>query len=723
MVVSRLNKNINYKELERLEKDDASKQSVLYELIIDNTHIPKVGIVIALGNMKRIYEKYHPGVIYFPIYFITKNKTAIQIGVYEILKDEIYKIVNKDNEIDIKNYHLFDPPLLWSWIDNTFITKNRLPPMVIEHKDESENESQYDNDLEIDSDDEKPQKQRIEQVEYIIPEHRRDIFTLMKDVRSPELLKEETYDIAKLIKKENDMNWISKFMKNENYDIFDKDNIFHALQSAFEQIGQQTYEKKLRKKLCDSKYIESYFHREKMKYNEFMRSFQDIQKKLDTEERKKEEYKRDLKQKQASSIKLQDFEIKEYNRLKKAIELLTIQKRELKILKHNSEYMKSITSVDQMKEYILSKKYNADEYGIYLLEKILKIKFIIFFEDANKEGDLKSVLDCGIKDDNVTKFQPEYYILLEYSEKKNTYSLVSYKNKRIFTFKELPYDLKNNISYKCLENVEGIFSRIPDWIHFHKEIKRRGDMNEEDYNRKDIDSEDIMISGIMRKYDGVKILIYCPSSHNKNPGAIRGEIMPHEKIVEYIFLSSIDNWRCILDNNWTGTDLNDKEILKTFQFELNGYYWASIQHYIQGCKFKEDNPQYYSKFALGTTESDTMINTMDHHSNGLSKNVELAIFIGTKTAGKLFKSASSKNSQLNGYKRDKSIQIDRIYNEQIELRNIRDALYAKFTQNPTFQKVLLATNNSLLVYAPLKKREYPAEELMAVRDTLITYDK
>ena len=195
--------------------------------------------------------------------------------------------------------------------------------------------------------------------------------------------------------------------------------------------------------------------------------------------------------------------------------------------------------------------------------------------------------------------------------------------------------------------------------------------------------------------------------------------MPHEKIVEYIFLSSIDNWRCILDNNWTGTDLNDAGILKTFQFELNGYYWASVQHYIQGCKFKEDNPQYYTKFALGTTESDTIINTMDHHhSNGLSKNIELAIFIGTKTAGKLFKSTSSQNSVLNGYKRDKSIQIDRIYNEDIELRNMRDALYAKFSQNPTFKKVLLATNDSLLVYAPLKKREYPAEELMSVRDTL-----
>ena len=725
MVVSRLNKNITYKELSRLEKEDALKQSILYELEIENAQIPKVNIVIAIGNARVNYETYNPGVVYFPIYFVTKKRTALQIGVYEILKNELYKFVNKENKNDIndiKNYRLFEQPLLWSWIDNSFIIENRLPPIVVENK-EDDSDDDNDEEEENDSDDDKEKgKQRggrSPAVEYVIPEYRKDIFTLMGDVRGPELLKEETKEIADLIKRENDLNWISKFMKNENYDISDKDNFFHAIQSAFEQIGQQTFEKKLRKKLGDSKFIESYFHRQKMKYNESMKYYQQTQKKLEIEERKKEEYKKELKQKKATATKLQDFEIKEYNRLKKEIELLTIQKNELKTLKKEFEYMRTIDSVEQMKDYIMSKNYSIDEYTLSFLEKLLKVKFILFSEDSNRENDLKGSIDCGIKDETLSKFQPEYYILLEFSELKNKYSLVSYKNKKIFTFKEIPYDLKNIISYKCVENVEGNFSRIPEWQHFHKEIKKRGSAYGE--SREDIDLEDVVVSGIMRKYDGVKILIYCPSSHNKFPGTVRGEIMPFEKKIDYMLLSTIDNWRCILDNNWTGTDFNEKGVLKAYQYELNGYYWASVQHYIQACKFKEDNPGYYSKFALGTNDSEVIMNTMDRHTNELSKSVELAIFIGTKTPGKLFK--GTHHGELKGYKRDKSIQIDRVYNEEIESRNLRDALYAKFTQNPTFKKVLISTNESQLVYAPLKKREYQAEELMSVRDLLVTYSK
>jgi len=720
MVVSRLNKNITYPELKRLEKDDALKKSVLYELEIENARIPKVNIVIALGCVKRNYETYNPGVIYFPIYFVTKKKTAIQIGVYEILKNELYKFINKedDDDQDIKNYHLFDTPLLWSWIDNSFIVNYRLPPIVVESKDETEDEEDSDDDGDGYNNNNGKNNNNIQKggssAEYVIPVYRADIFTLMRDVRAPEKLKEETQETSSLIKRENDLNWISKFMKNENYDISDKDNFFHAIQSAFEQIGQQTYEKKLRKKLSESKYIESYFHRQKMKYNESVKYYQQIQKKMEIEERKKEEYKKELKQKKANATKLQDFEIKEYNRMKKEIELLTIQKEELKTLKREFEYMKPIDTVDQMKDYIMAKNYTIDDFSLLLLEKLLKLKIILFLEDANRENDLKGSIDCGVKDETFHKFQPEYYMLLEYSELKNKYSLVSYKHKRIFTFRELPYDLKNIISYKCIEHVEGNFSQIPEWVHYHTEVKKRGDII-----RDDIYAEDVVVSGIMRKYDGVKILIYCPSSHKKMPGTVRGEIMPFEKKIEYMLLSTINNWRCILDNNWVGTDADERGLLKAYQYELNGYYWASIQHYIQACKFKEEHPEYYSKFALGVLGSDIMIEVMDRHTNEMSKNVELAIFLGTKSAGKLFK---GEHGGGNGYKREKSIQIDKSYNEQSESRNLKDALYAKFSQNPTYKKVLISTNNSLLVYAPLKKSEYHAEELMYVRDTIMSND-
>ena len=712
MVVSRLNKHVTYQESKRLEKEDISKKSILYELEIENKYIPKVNIVVAIGNARRKYEKIDtgPGIVYFPIYLITKNKNAIQIGVYEIFKNEIDKFVDKETQ-EIQNYDLFEPPLLWSWVDNSFIVENRLSPIVFE-------ENETDNDEDVDSEDDKDEIEVVidkKPVEYIIPEHRKDIFTIMRDVRPPEKLKEENRVTAKYLKKENDLNWISQFLKNEHYDIIDKDNLFHAIQSAFEQIGQQTHETKLRKKMVDSKWIESYFHHQKSKYNELVKYSREIQKKLDTAITEKENYKKLLKQKKESSMKLNEHEIKEYNQLKENIEIYTIQKSEIKKLMSEYDFIKTIHTVDQMRDYMLSKKYHIDEEGLSFLEKVLKIKFILFNEDSHRENDLKGMIDCGAKDEKLGKFQPEYYILLEYSQERNRYNLVSYKHKRIFAFSELPYDLKNIISYKCVENVDGNFRYIPEWVKFHKEVTKRGDLYDED-SHKDIDVEDITSSGIMRKYDGVKINIYCHSSREKFPGKIRGETIPFdENMIEYTILSSIKNWRCILDNNWTGTDVNEKGSLKSYQFELNGYYWASVQHYVQACKFREDNLAYYTKFALGTSESDIYLNNMN--GKDLSNNVELAIFIGTKSPGKLFKGTST--GELKGYQRDKKIQIDRIYNEDIEARNLKDALYAKFSQNPTFKKILISTRNSQLFYTPLKRKPQPAEELMVVREMLM----
>jgi hypothetical protein len=66
----------------------------------------------------------------------------------------------------------------------------------------------------------------------------------------------------------------------------------------------------------------------------------------------------------------------------------------------------------------------------------------------------------------------------------------------------------------------------------------------------------------------------------------------------------------------------------------------------------------------------------------------------------------------------KTIQIDTTYNEEKASSALYNALFSKFTQNPSFKKVLLATNDSLLINAPPRKKQYDAEELMKVRDEI-----
>ena len=88
MVVSKINKKINYAEVKKVNNDDLNYESELYE-----TTIKKINVIIALGNQVNHYMK--DGVVYFPIYLIKHNKKSIQIGVFEIRSEKMMKFMNK----------------------------------------------------------------------------------------------------------------------------------------------------------------------------------------------------------------------------------------------------------------------------------------------------------------------------------------------------------------------------------------------------------------------------------------------------------------------------------------------------------------------------------------------------------------------------------------------------------------------------------------------------
>jgi len=699
MVNSKINRSFYYEESRKIEKNDLSKEVNLYELSIENSRITRMNIVIAIGSLNRKYED--EGLLYFPIYLITKNKKAIQIGLYEIISSDIWRYVKKeDDSFEIENTDLFNRPLLWSWVNDDFLKENRLSPLVIEDEEKEEE------DVVV-----VMEKEEEKEEEIIIPDYRADIFILQKDVIIPKMLKEERKEDADLLRKENDLNWISQFMKNENYKIIEifknNDALFSAIKLAFSQLGQQTFEKKLRIKLSESKLIENLFTKNKLNYESFKEKLLNLKKEKERKNLLEEKYKKEYKERIAQNDKENAYKIREeYIKLKDEFKRDKKEEKIISQLVNEYSYMKDINNIEEMKEYIKT-NYPGDNYTLLLLEKLLKIKFIVFLKDANTENDMRSVVDCGEKDDEIIgDFNPDYYIFLEYSEEDKRYNLISYKNKFIFKFKEIPYDLKTIVSDKCIENIEGNFSKIADFRRFHKGEEKEFPSNEK------IEIEEISISGIMRRYDGVKIIIYCPSSSTKFPGKIKGEIMPDDQKLSYIKLGNFDNWRCILDNNWTGTDIDMNGMPKQYQFELNSFYWNSVQHYIQANKFKEEHPKYYELFALGPIGEDKEL----YKSSELSKNVELAIFIGTKKAGKPF--PGTKDGEFKGFTRNESIQIDKIYSEEIYSKNLKDALYAKFSQNPHFKEILLSTNNSRLVYSSSKHGETDSEELMSVRDIL-----
>ena len=91
----------------------------------------------------------------------------------------------------------------------------------------------------------------------VISPNREDIFIMTKGVAIPNTLKEETKSNAKSIrekyKESKEDIWVTKIMKNNNYDLIDNegdgDCLFATIRDAFSQIAQQTSVAKLRKKL------------------------------------------------------------------------------------------------------------------------------------------------------------------------------------------------------------------------------------------------------------------------------------------------------------------------------------------------------------------------------------------------------------------------------------------------------------------------------------------
>jgi len=688
MVVSIIDKSVNYNETKQLETKDNSKRRYLYELQLGNEKLIKKNVVISIGKIQSLDGK---EIYYFPIYLITKDKKGIKIGVYEILSQDKNLIYNEETN-EIENTNLLNSPLFYSWVDNEFIKNNALSPSIIEEEERKEKVVE----------EEQPEEQE-EVVEENIPEYRADIFE-KQSVPIPPLLIEETKENADKHRKKNDLNEISQFMENENYniinipDIKNSDTLLTSVIQAFNTIGETTNEKKLKKKLSESKYIKKYLTSQKEKYNEQV----DILKEITSEKTRlterhnkiKEEYPIISKDK---SKKQQAIQLKEENsNILKIIKDLKEQEKKLKELIKSLEYFKTITTEEEMREYIKSKSFASNQYFLSILEKILNIKFIVFLSDAIKEDDINSVVDCGVLEETVDNFTPEYYIMLEYYKETNKYELVAYKNKVIFKFREIPYDLKSMIITKCAEDVGSTFEAIPEFKKY------------ELVGGKPSNNNLLNFSDINRKYDGVIINIYCPSSKNKFPGEIKGEKMPTEHMKKYIQLSNYDNWRCILDNNWSGYDVDENEVLKEYQFILDGYYWNSVQHYMQGSKFKDENPLYYEKFSLGSVKGQPKI-------NDISKNVELAIFLGKKKGGIEFPGTS--DGEFKGKRRESNIEIDFDYDSKKKYY-LKKALTAKFQQNYLFKKILLATHQAKLQYTQNRKSPILAEELMDVRDEM-----
>jgi len=427
MVLSKINSEVSYPELKRVDSDDLKTEANLYQIEING-----IDVIIAVGNSKNTFE--NKNILFFPIYLVKSNNKVIQIGVYEIEATRYISYLDEENNLDIEK---INEPLIYTFVTDSMLNKLRMEPEITLKKfEESNRVEEPDSESDEEKSDEEIEDKQVSVEEYEIPQERREFFVLTKGSKIPALLPEENSKKAKDIREKyheekTDM-WVQKFMKNRNYNITDNegggDCFFATIRDAFSNIAQHTTVQKLRKELA-SEASDEVFMGYKEHYDAARSSL------LSDTNKIKElalEY-AEIKEKFKQAIDRNEQKLLSNNskKVKEEHDRLVNEKKVTSKMLDEFKFMKNIDTLEKFKKIIKTCDFWAETWAVSTMERLLNIKIIILSSEAYKADDLVNVLQCGQLNDVILQnkgvFTPEFYIILDYTG--NHYKIIGYKKK------------------------------------------------------------------------------------------------------------------------------------------------------------------------------------------------------------------------------------------------------------------------------------------------------
>ena len=478
MLQSVLDDAIEYIEDKDIEELDKGKQVSLYEMEIFG-----IKLVLTIGNINNEHKS--KNILYTPVYLIVSKDTIEKIGYYEFYSSELSSILDEDGDLDLSS---IEGPLLFDYVDSDYIinTMNRstfLREFTLEEesylnelagdRDEEGGESKELKPEDVDDgNDEEEVLDDIEQVD--------NIEKLLKEnetkFKKPILLK---YKIMYLKDKKSSVitsssNWLQKHFKNKEYGIVDVEmngdcffaTVREALKGIKINISAETLRNILSKKMKEENFLtykENYdgFNQELLNLTkekeELLKRNKLIKKQYTEYGQKAKQFKLEKNREEMMAAIKEQKRIKQENAsIKGRFEQLEVELKRAVINLNEFKFMKNINNIEEFREAIKKKTYWADSSAIHHLEEILNVKFVLLSKDNYDKGNYNNIVMCGdMISETILKrgaYKPKYYIIATYSG--DHYELVTYKNKKIFSFYEIPYDILLNIKRTCSsENV------------------------------------------------------------------------------------------------------------------------------------------------------------------------------------------------------------------------------------------------------------------------------
>jgi hypothetical protein len=441
MVKSILNSSITYVEDKGISSDDLEKEGQLYEYDI----VAGLTVHLAVGNYKYDYTA-DKNIIYFPIYLVKDGEKIVsQIGVFEMMSVDLPNVLDVESDVDL---NALNDPLLYSFATPEFLSKYAV---VKEPTVKKETQQKGDDD------------------EYVIP-MQQEVEEQLLDV--PLSVFEDDEEPEPMFSVDESTTWVQKLMRSSKYGVIDNEGggecLFACLRDAYAGVGRVLSVAKLRE-IVSTQATEELFMNYKTLYDSLNKEVADL---TATKDKIKEDAKTmsDTGKAEKDRIKKRAIigeiaKIKEY--LKDIVDKLAVAKENANEFK----FMKGISDLAAFKKKIKTCSFWGDVWAIHTLERILNLKTIILSSENYNKDDLNNVLLCGQLEDNVQKFEPEYYVILDHTG--SHYRLITYSGKTIFKFDDLPRSIKHKIVDTCLVKNAGYYSIIPEFKKLREERMKR----------------------------------------------------------------------------------------------------------------------------------------------------------------------------------------------------------------------------------------------------------